>query len=291
MFRERIKLAKVVAALGLLLSFVSYSYERPLQAWGPCSKARLAFILTNTQKADRLLELFATNLLDGDYLLVGGTPWQVPWVLQKAGEARRRVKPGVNVFSWVGYVAITELEASVPNLPREIDWVVYDYEGGPGFSPEFTRDQATSVSFFDRGHKMANASGFKFMVTPPYGQLRTANWDWGEVAKHMDGIDIQFQAFLQDLNLLENEVPKVVAEIAAKSPTTLTFIQLSVVPTRGTLEDNITAIQRFENNRQIAAFLMFYSPLQVELLAEFFAKFRRCQGVDPTLRTPLTEGG
>lgn len=272
------KLLKATAAWALILPLLSHPLSHAVQSsQAPCSKAKLVFLLGNNPNTDRLLDLFAANLLEGDYLLVGGTTPQVPWVLQETEEAKRRVKPGVNVFSWVGYVAIQELEASVPNLPKEINWIVYDYEGGPGFSPEFTRDQATSISFFDRGRKVANANGFKFMVTPPYGQLRNANWDWGEVAKHMDGIDIQFQAFLQNLDILEQEVKKVVGQIAEKSPTTLTFVQLSVVPTRGTPQDNIDAIQRLENEKQIAAFLIFYSPPQIELLTEFFAKFQRCE--------------
>lgn len=227
--------------------------------------------------ADQLLDLFVTNLREGDYLLIGSeTTAQIPWVLQKTQEAERRVRRGVHVFSWIGYMTISELEAGVPSVPKEIDWIVYDYEGGPGFSPEFTQNQTTSISFFDRGRRIANDNGFQFVVTPPYGQLRNAHWDWGEVARHMDGINIQFQAFLQNLDILEQEVKKVARQIAGKSPNTLTFIQLSVVPGRGTPQDNIHAIQRLESEKQIAAFLIFYSPSYIELLSEFFAEFKRC---------------
>lgn len=45
----------------------------PRQSQAPCSKAHLAFLLTNNQFTNQLLDLFAQKLIAGDYLLVGGT--------------------------------------------------------------------------------------------------------------------------------------------------------------------------------------------------------------------------
>lgn len=243
----------------------------------PYSKAHIAVLLTNNPFTDRLLELFATQLVDGDYLLVGGPDTQVQWILQKTEEARGKVKSGVHVFSWVVYVAIDTLEARTPHLPQGIDWVIYDYEGGPGFSPEFTPDPQASITFFERGRRGAHQYGARFMVTPPYAQLWRANWDWGVTARHMDGITLQFQAFLKDPQILETEVRKVVGQIHERAAQTLTFIQFSLVPERGTVADNMQAIQRLEDEAQIAAFLMFYRPDQIDTLRDFFSEFRRPQ--------------
>ncbi|MDZ7268322.1 MAG: hypothetical protein ONB48_11380 [candidate division KSB1 bacterium] len=243
----------------------------------PCSQARLAFLLTRNPFADSLLKIFADHLLPGDYLLVGGPDSQAQWAISKANEAQSRIKTGVRVLSWAGYVAIDELEARVPRLPQSLDWVVYDYEGGPEFSPEFTRDQQASLGFFERGQQVSRRHGFQFMVTPPYGQLRGANWDWGRVARFMEAITLQFQAFLQDEQLLETEVRNVVGQIREASPQTLTFIQLSIVPERGTVEDNLRAIRRLEDETQISAFLIFYRPDQSDLLRDFFRQLSRCQ--------------
>lgn len=249
----------------------------PVGASEACSKARLAFLLGNNQNTERLLSLFAANLVEGDFLFVGAGAQQPGWAMETAAQAKERVKAGVNVFSWVGDVSLTRLEANVPQVPKAIDWIVYEYEGGPGFSPEFTKDPTASLAFIERGRKVAHDNGFLYMVTPPYGQLQNANWDWGEVARQIDGIALQFQALLRNLDLLEREAKQVVQQIAEKSPNTLTFVQLSVAPTRGTPQENVTAIQRLEDEKQIKGFLIFYSPSQIEPLTEFFAQFKRCR--------------
>jgi len=235
----------------------------------PTSAVHLAFLLANSPQADTLLNLFAANLKAGDHLIIWGRPMQRSWVVKKSKETKKLMPAGVNIFSAIGFVNIDTLEAIVPTLSQEIDWVVYDYEGGPGFSPEFTRELQVSLTFFDRGLAASHRQGFRFMITLPYGQLRSANWNWGEVARHADGITIQFQAFLKNPEILVPEATKVFRQIDSLSAGTLTMIQLSLIPTRGTITDNLRAMEQLQNE-PIDAFLLFYRPTQADTIKNFF---------------------
>ena len=104
---------------------------------------------------------------------------------------------------------------------------------------------------------------------PPYGQLMNSNWDWGLAARHMDVIDMQFQTFMKD-KIFHNYVSNTVVQIKNEAPDTKIFIQLSLVPKKGTALDNLNAIRTL-GDLPIDAFLIFYEPSQTLELEGFHA--------------------
>lgn len=236
----------------------------------------LAFFLkTSGSHYNDNLQVFKNNLKSGDYLLIRGEPSSPMVLIQKVQLARSMFNSGVNVDSVLFYYKIDDLIKEVPNLPKGIDFIIYDYEKGANYSPEFTTDEATSIGFFDNAkdavaqYNKNTGSNAKFMVTPPYGELRSADWDWGLAAKHMDAMDLQVQAFLKDLVTVKGYVSSAVNQITQGSPNTLTFIQLSIVHKRGTLDENVAALNALKNPR-INAFLIWYQANQTEDLNQLF---------------------
>ena len=226
------------------------------------------------------LEIFIKNLKKGDYLLVSGPPERAKEIIQKTHEIQNLVNSGVNVFSVMNYKKISDIVATVPTLPKGVDYVMYDYEGGNGYSPEFTTDENQSIVYFDKAHsavEMYNkntGSHAKLFVTPPYGQLHKLDWNWDSVVTNMDVVDMQLQAFLKDPSL-KNYTINIMQQIHKTSPDKLVFIQLSITPKRGTVLDNVSAIDNLKNVSGIGAFLIFYQNTQSSDLKQFFNIIQR----------------
>ncbi|HJU14686.1 MAG TPA: hypothetical protein VJ792_09555 [Candidatus Nitrosotalea sp.] len=215
----------------------------------------------------------------GDYLLVYGTPKDAPDVVKKAQDVKDQ-GTGIKVYSAIGYRKIHDMVTSVSSLPKGIDFIIYDYEGGPGYSPEFSTDEAASILNFAKAKWLVeeynNATGgnARLLVTPPYGQLRQAGWDWQSASANMGAIDIQLQAFLKDPQLVVN-AKDIVEQIRRQGNDKIVFVQLSIIPTRGTILDNIQAINNLKGIRGIDAVLIFYKNTQGADLEKLFAMLRR----------------
>lgn len=245
------------------------------------SGVTLAFFLKFGNKYfEDNLAILAKNLKTGDYLLVDGSPSTASELLQRVQEIRSLVNPGVNVIAVANYKNISNLTNTVPTLPKGIDYIMYDYEGGSAFSPEFTKDENISISYFDEAkaaverYNKNTGSEAKLFVTPPFGELQSANWDWGLAANHMDVIDIQLQAFLKDPNL-QSYATEIMEQIKKNSPDKLVFVQCSLSPQRGTVQDNVNAIETLRKVREINAFLVFYQNGQGSELTQFFSLLDR----------------
>lgn len=225
------------------------------------------------------LHIFEENLKTGDFLLVYGTSAHVQDIVKRAKEIRDQGKD-FKVYSVVAYRKIADMEASVPGLPKGIDFIMYDYEGGAGYSPEFTADEATSIASFARAKSLVdqynNATGTtaRLLVSPPYGQLAHSGWDWITASKNMDAVDVQLQAFLKD-SRLGAYAKDLVGQVRKTPSDKLVFIQLSIVPSRGTVFDNVQAIHELEGIQGIDAFLIFYKNTQGKDLENLFSILHR----------------
>ena len=245
------------------------------------SNYSLAFFLKiGSSQYEANLEILTKNLKPGDYLLVYGPYTRASEILQGALEARSLVNPGVNVISVIDYTNITNLTVTVPTLPKGIDYIMYDYEKGTGFSPEFTVDEKASIDYFDKAKSAISqynknmSSDAKLFVTPPYGQLRKANWNWGVASDHMDVIDMQLEAYLKDPNLKKYTMD-IIEQIKRDSPDKLVFVQLSINPKRGTLQDNLNAIDSLKDVVGVNVFLIYYLNYQSTDLKQFFSLLDR----------------
>lgn len=224
------------------------------------------------------LEILIKNLHSGDYLLIEGDPSNMSGVLEQKKDVQSRVDSGVHVISVANYRKISDI-STVPELPGGVDYIMYDYEAGKLYSPEFTKDENISISYFDKAresihqYNIKTGSNAKLFVTPPYGQLRKSNWDWGAASLHMDVIDMQLQSFLKDPDF-EKYATDVISQIKEKSPDKMVFIQVSINPLRGTLQDNINSITTLQA-KNMNNVLVFYLPPQGEQLSEFFKLLNR----------------
>lgn len=240
----------------------------------------LGFLTGNNPDNIPVLE---NNLNSGDYVFVNtplGDDSNAQSILQEAADIKSKVKPGVHVYTLVWYSKIDDIESRVANLPKGIDYIIYDFEKNPNFTPEYTNDQQQAIALYDRAAKVAHANGFKLMVTPTYGDIKAGSaisrgWDWGEVATHMDALNIQFQGYfrLANADTISNDMSNIMQDISKKSPNTLAFVQLSLTPVGGTSDQNVNAIHAL-NQKGIHNFLIFYAgPQQTQNLQDFISKY------------------
>jgi hypothetical protein len=245
------------------------------------SNFHLAFLLnTRSTYYNDNLQLLSKNLHDGDYLFVI-VDSKTGLASQLVQQAKSMCSPGVHVNSVVLYSKLQKILNQSATLPRGIDWVIYDYENGTDFSPEFTVNETTSLAYFDvaqaaiKKYNIATESAVKLMVTPPYGELQKGNWDWGIAAQHMDGIDVQTQRLVKDMPTFKDNISKIAEQIHDKSPETFSMIQFSLRHSVGTVEDTLNGINNVKDLR-IDAFLIFYDQYsQNSQLEQFFSLLHR----------------
>jgi hypothetical protein len=244
------------------------------------SNFHLAFLLnTRSPYYNDNLQLLAKNLRDGDYLFVIDSKLILP--SQLVQQAKLMCSPGVHVNSAVLYSKLQKIIDESATLPGGIDWVIYDYENGTDFSPEFTTNETASLVYFDEAqaaiekYNTLTGSAAKFMVTPPYVELQKGNWDWGAAAKHMGGIDVQTQRLVKDMPTFKDNISKIAEQIHGKSPETFSMIQFSLRPSVGTIQDTVDGISNVKDIR-IDAFLIFYDQYsQNSQLEQFFSSLDR----------------
>ena len=226
------------------------------------------------------IQLFEDNLKPGDYILVNtrlGDDSSSQSLLQEAADIKSKVKPGVNVITLVWYSNISNIESRTPQLPKGIDYVVYDFESWKQ-TPEFSTDQQTVIGLLDRALKVAHDNNFKLMFTPAYGSIKNGaavpfGWNWGDVSKHTDGVVIQFQGYfkLSNGDTVKNDMVNIIKQISSSSPNTLAFVQLSLTPVGGTVDQNISAMHDL-NSGNIKKFLIFYGAQQTDDLKNLLTK-------------------
>ena len=245
------------------------------------SNFHLAFLLnTRSPYYNDNLQLLSKNLHDGDYLFVI-VDSKISLTNQTMQQAKSMCSPGVHVSSVVLYSKLQNILDESSTLPGKIDWIIYDYENGTGFSPEFTTNETASLVYFDEAHaavkkyNIATGNAAKFMVTPPYGELQKGEWDWGIAAKHMDGIDVQTQRLVKDKSTFEEKISNIASQIHEKSPGTFFMIQFSLRPSVGTIKDTTYGINQVKDEK-IGAFLIFYDQYsQNSQLEQFFNSIER----------------
>lgn len=226
------------------------------------------------------LQIFERNLKRGDFLFISGPDQRAADVIQKARDVRAHMEPGINVLSLVNFRRISDIVSKVPNLPKGLDYVMYDYEGGRGYSPEFTLDENMSAKYFaeaeDAVHMYDNITGgdAKLLITPSYGQLDKAGWNWGYAASHVDAMDMQLQAFTKDPDLPKH-TQNIVSQIRKVQVDNLVLIQVSLIPSRGTVQDNVNALKSLSQIQGIDAFLIFYKNTRGKELGQFFSMLQR----------------
>lgn len=236
----------------------------------------LSFLVSSANpRYDDTLVVFAKYLKPGDSLLVEGYENSESAIKQKVQKIRSMVLPGVNVKAIRIYNNIGNLTNKVGNLPPGFSYIGYDYEQGIGFSPEFTTNVTKSVAYFDQARDAVSKYNLKtggnasLIIMPPFGQLGKSQWNWGLASMHTDIISVQFQAFMKDDNFL-NYVLDTIAHIKQESISTKVMVQLSLVPTRGTPQDNLYAINIL-HRLPINSFLVFYHPYQTSELEKFLS--------------------
>lgn len=206
--------------------------------------------------SDEDLSVIKKYIREGDWIVFSGLNNDS---IRRASSFKSE-RPDITVC--VGFNSIYQIENLTAQLPANIDYVAYDYE--KALSPEFTRDMLQSIEFFDRARNIANEYGKKLIITPGYFE----EWDYGEVAKHTDAINIQTQmVILREPAMFEPVVKNLVNQIKTESPDTILFIQVSLL--RFSVEDNYYYIKKVENSG-IDGVVVWYSSEQIDQLKDFF---------------------
>ena len=245
----------------------------------------LIFLLQSTASPSSYsanLNLFAKYLKPGDFLFISGNypNSTASTVLAQTQAARALVSPGVNVCSMELYFNIADLSGRATKLPKGFDYIGYDYEQGANYSPEFTTDETASIGYFDtaqttvKNYNSITQSNARLIVTPPYGELNSANWDWGLAAKQMNTISMQTEAFLNDSSYYSQIATSLTYEIRQGSPSTQLFFQTSIDPSRGTVQENVNAINTLKT-LPINGTVVYYDDWQTSDLQRLFTMLNR----------------
>lgn len=231
------------------------------------SKNTLAiFYITGSNHKN--LELSEEYLMPGDYLFIT-TPLDednyTSQALQDAQEARSRVSPGVNVLSFVWYSKIEAIKLHASALPKTVDGVIYDYEEGDMYSPEYTSNFTQALSIFDSAYKTAHENGLKLMITPVFGSVENGievenPWDWTAISNDTDYLVIQFQSFFKMKNSdeLAAEMGRTTSAISSSTHTP-TFAEISLTAIGGTGKQDIQAMQELAQSGT-HSYMIFFEP-------------------------------
>lgn len=176
----------------------------------------------------------------------------------------RQAIPGLTLGT--GGTSASTLLPGIPSIPADVEIVTYDYE--QGFCPEFSADPAVTTGYFRQLTDAAHAVGKKMYATPVL--VQGGSWDWGEIARHVDGLVVQVQNFQTGANVpdplkpenlgytLAQVVDVVVAQVRAKAPATKVYLQFDVLVTddpRNVIAD-IAAVK----DRGIDGVTLWYNP-------------------------------
>gem|GEM_PF-5948663 len=225
------------------------------------------------------LELSEKHLRSGDYLFIT-TPLDrdsdFTQLLQDTAEAKSKVVQGVHVISFVWYSKIDAIKLHSSYLPHDVDGIIYDYEKGEMYSPEFTTDGQKTLSLLNVASGISHNKGFKFMATPAFGYTVNNNeveypWDWTGISKDADFLVIQFQHFfkLNNANYIKTRIGNAVKDINITSDTP--FIELSLTAIGGTANEDLQAMQDLEKVG-IYKFLIFFESWKTSELEYIFEK-------------------
>lgn len=234
------------------------------------TRPHLAFMFSSASDQTNNLNVLTGNLMPGDRLIVAGNSAEASWVLSKEDEASSLADSEVLVSSAIIFTDVGSIETNVASIPSGIDWIIYNYNQET--TPEFTTNQQTSITYFDRAYTAASDSGLGLILVMNYSQLRSYDWDWGEVATHTNAINLKFDNFVQDQNVLQAEAANIYQYIADVSPSTLTMIQFSIEPGVASVDDSLNAIETLREEN-IGAFMINYQSNQGTDLTNFFNQF------------------
>jgi hypothetical protein len=226
------------------------------------------------------LQILASNLKSGDLVLIGGKNSNASTALIETQKDKQIFKPGVKVKSFRVYYNIGNLTKYTPGLPAGYDYILYNYEKGTPYSPEFTTNETLSIIYFDEANAAINqynantGSHAKLIVTPPYPQMRWAvpPWDWALAAQHMGQIDVMMSGYA--LNpYLPIGASSVISQIRLGSPQTENEIQLSLEPSRNQSPQQVANAIYILQGVGVNNTLVFYNTWQNPELVDLFASF------------------
>lgn len=244
----------------------------------PTSSIFAIFYTSGSNHAN--LELFEKYLRAGDYLFIT-TPLDqdsdFSQLVQDVTEAKNKVVPGVKVFSFAWYSKIDAIKLHSEYIPQGVDGIIYDYENGAGYSPEYTTDYNKTLSLFETASEIAHKNNLRLMLTPVFGDTINSTeiehpWNWTEISRHTDFLVIQFQHYFKDHNSdsLKTRMGMIMEEINSTSGTP-SFVELSLTAVGGTADEDLKAMQDLEHSGA-NRFLIFFESWNTNGLKYMFEK-------------------
>ena len=181
-------------------------------------------------------------------LKASGLPQQPEYWIQMAKDFKAQYPKIEVIFNFDG---IDELREWTPRLPKEIEWVSYDYEKWE-WTPEYGPDQQHTVQNFEEARRIVHQNKKKLFLTPvpffseylidwavkvKYLSERMQPWDFPTIAAVGEAFNAQFQYVYQDTKWLESTVRTMSADLRRKSKKTLLFVQLGPGPKASPIMD------------------------------------------------------
>lgn len=168
----------------------------------------------------------------------------------------------------VTYDSLSSMRSCVGSLPSSVDYIGYDFE--PGLCPEFTTNQTVASQLFDQAYGVAHKSGMKLIIAPAYHPIQSL-WNWGEVARHADALNVQLQSLTNDTQLYQSVTDQIAGQVAKSSPNTILLVQMSLL--RATVQEDIQLYNAVASSG-INGIVLYHSTAQSSLVQSFLQQIR-----------------
>jgi hypothetical protein len=197
----------VLVTAGLLLGSLAHgaggtdnSLVRVASDFTPPVNVSIVFAANNSGEVKSLLTTDKPYIRAGDsFELVSGVPWKRSLNLSQidswAGQLRAAY-PDAKIYA--GTAGIAHFTSLARKVSSQVSGIFYDYE--PGYEPGFTGNFSQTVSEFENVTAIAHARGLLSIGYPTgrpiaTAQFRADNWSYGILAKTVDALVVQTQAY------------------------------------------------------------------------------------------------
>ena len=174
------------------------------------------------------------------------------------------------------YQKLAQIQKCAQALPSQVDYIGYDFEPWPGYTPEWTTNQSQVANLLDQARAVAHEYGKKLIFTPSYVAPDEApplqgSWDYGALASHVDALDLQIQSFASNIQKFKSIVGTVEGEIKSEAPGTLFFVEISLKITN--VQASLNAYNSIATDN-VTGIILWHDPSEVAECGAFLQELR-----------------
>ncbi len=265
MIKHDMETMQIPTDIGFFSDSTSNSNER---------KFMIVWMLAFSQTTE-MMDVIKKYGRDGDVILARVVPLDGPCPPNDKIKSTKDMFPNMEIA--VLFNSIADIKRCGGSIGAT-DYLGLDYEPSSAtekHDPSYTTNQQLTIIHFDEARSVASSFGKKFMVTPPYIApdrigVRQGNWNYGEIAKHTDLLDIQMQGFMSKPATYLKNAKSVNTQVNGVD--VILIMQTSL--TRGTVDQNIQVIKGLQQLQNIDGVLIFHKAWHINDLTRIVDTIR-----------------